>query len=136
MRIANTGNVGIGTMDLVNKVHAHGVQEAFRQSYGGGSAIYRYDGTDYYLLLSDTETGNWNARRPIRIQHSNDNVSLVSGTGNGHVGIGTSVPTKKLQVQSAIIFRNADGAGNEVGRIYGGMDNYDYIKINSAGLVD
>ncbi|PCJ85563.1 MAG: hypothetical protein COA57_07405 [Flavobacteriales bacterium] len=65
-----------------------------------------------------------------------NNAERIRVQAAGNVGIGISVPTKKLHVQGAIISRNADGAGNDVGRIYGGIDNNDYIEINSTGAVD
>lgn len=80
----------------------------FRMTYGGNkSTLIRFDGNHYWLLFSDTSTGNYNSLRPLYINAStgllasNNGQSFSGGTSiNGNLSVSGSISTSKIQTTS------------------------------------
>lgn len=93
VRIAPSGNVGIGTTTPLAKLHLDGTSELLRLSSTGFGTIYA--GSDANNPWFGTSTNHdlrliTNGTEKLRIQAS------------GNVGIGTATPTQKLQIVSAV----------------------------------
>ncbi len=130
MRITNTGNVGIGTTAPSTDLHIYGLglkdfalqstndDIDFYLRRGGGGAIARMrfqTGTTDEFLISTVSSGSALSIRSADVLDP----SLYILKSNGNVGIGTTTPSAKLEVE-------ANGAivgvvGRYDGNCYGGL---------------
>ena len=104
-----SGNVS-GNMTGVGSISASGEistssPNAFRMTYGNYGAFFRQDGQALYLMLTDSgnQTGTFNAFRPFLVELATGTVKICGTSGltvltGGNVGIGTSNPAYKLDV--------------------------------------
>ena len=157
MTILDNGNIGIGTaiptymLDVVGNIRStseivsnSSSGNQFRAIHGSYGVIFRNDGTNFYLLLTNSsdQYGAWNSLRPFAFNVSTGDVNLGHNvTIGGNVGIGTVTPQYKLDVAGDIIAsswlrtRNNTGWFNET---HGGgwhMTDSTYIRnYNSKQL--
>ena len=95
MRITSAGNVGIGTTSPANKLHVEGgnIQLSDNQhitwGYGGNNAIYGNNSSDF-----------------IKIFTNGSERLIVNSSGN--VGIGTTSPSKKLDIAGDVKLTNSN----------------------------
>jgi hypothetical protein len=113
----NNGNVGIETITPQTKLHVDGEITSSNLGTGGGNfrmvqgnygAFWRNDGSNLYLLLTDSgnQYGGWNGLRPFT-------TSLTTAD----VTFGASIATTKLNVQSTtnqIAIRTGDAGTNTI----------------------
>ena len=111
MRLAANGNVGIGTsspagpLDVVSSSGAVGQYIRGRSSDNIGSLYFTSNAS------ASTEYGYVQGRSTdLRIQGFNNGLILQPSSGN--VGIGTSSPASKLEVNGDGIILRLDGTGN------------------------
>ena len=144
MRIASNGHVGIGTTSPASLLHVSGNSFLLGANYG----IYgNNDITNYYIKGNSSGSQlvlNWFSGFQFKTSGGTDRV-LIDSTGD--VGIGTTSPGAKLDVNGATYVRNVlytyAGAGNQ----YGGLSwnnpdngflflkasNVTKVNINSSG---
>ena len=122
LSIDNSGNVGIGTTSPSKKLHVNGDT----QVDNGG------------LLLGGTSSINGDNPQLRRANSSNDLRIATAGSdrmtilGTGNVGIGTTSPSQKLDVNGNII--STSGTGNFIRSQHSG-DRYAQLESNSSGGV-
>mgnify|MGYP003629424944 CR=1 FL=1 len=117
MRIDNTGNVGIGTTNADSKLKVEAssggaVYAGFRVGYAGVSA-------NYY----DANTHN------IRNGNSSTQYVTINSTG---VGIGTTSPGAKLEVNGQIIINSTALGGQDAFSIYNSTNQLFHIQNSST----
>jgi hypothetical protein len=120
LRINNNGNVGIGTTSPDGKLDVRGT--IFVNGDGTGGRIFASSGN---LSLSDG-----NGRQVLRIDDpgaSNSHSHIFDS--NGRLGIGTTSPTCKLQVDAG---SGGDGTVTFLELNHGGNDTNDAVKLNFA----
>ncbi|NIH77443.1 hypothetical protein FHV99_004695 [Ochrobactrum sp. P20RRXII] len=84
--------------------------DAFRLQNGGNAVIQRKDGSTFYFLISDTETGSWNALRPFYFNLSSGRVTIGNGlTVNGGIASSSNISVGGAELQTN---------GNIVGSIW------------------
>ena len=127
MSIDNSGNVGIGSVTPSYKLHVMGngyfsstlqVNSNITLSGGGDVIINDSDGTGAFNSFMDSGIGyiriddGGSANGKLNI---NSGLVYIQGAGN-NVGIGTTVPGQKLDVEGRIRTRGATGTGGfEIG---------------------
>ncbi|MFH1320653.1 MAG: hypothetical protein ABII90_08375 [Bacteroidota bacterium] len=123
--------VGIGVADPQKKLDVSGAirasDELISTSTGIGQArfvrgnygvIHRNGSANYYIMLtaSGDQYGSFNSLRPFRINMASGNVylgnsTLVADHSSGNVGIGTTSPSAKLDVDGSALFSGNVGIG-------------------------
>ncbi|SEC78376.1 hypothetical protein SAMN04489761_3570 [Tenacibaculum sp. MAR_2009_124] len=121
--LPNDGNVGIGTLTPIDKLQ---IQEGNLRIYGLNTSRYlrftesrlqgafiNYDGSKNVLNIGVNNVSSNDA--------SNDNNSISISRGTGNVGIGTTGPIDKLQIQEGNL------------RIYG-LNTSRYLRFTESRL--
>ncbi|GEM_PF-6763945 len=133
----DSGNVGIGTVAPIKKLHVGGATDVIRVGPNyltGGDRDY----VDLVAHPTDTRVSSANERFHIE----NTSGPLILQEGSGKVGIGTASPSAKLGIQglgeNLIDIRNtgATNAGANQGWRFaiGGPGNYEgYLKVLQEG---
>jgi hypothetical protein len=105
MRITSGGNVGIGTTSPTDKLHVNGVVRTENYYNVKGNDVYFGSGTG--LLYSGSPND--------AVVRSSNNVHLAIGgdpvltvTSGGNIGIGTTTPIAKLDVEGDFQLLNAN----------------------------
>ena len=107
MRISSSGNVGIGTTSPDTLLHISGANNVnlLKLDAPKGNFVFSTNSTSGYtsnLRLDDTgmDIGHDSSARALNLQTNNaDRLTIL---GDGKVGIGTSTPTKTLEVAGDI----------------------------------
>ena len=114
MSILNNGNIGIGTTNPDTKLHIEGTTSTYsRIANSGGDTKLTFGAvTGRNIIYSHTYTG---AAQTLKLQVNNENNFVINT--NGNIGIGTTNPVKKLDV-------NGDAK-------VGNLSARHYLKISS-----
>jgi len=112
----NTGNVGIGTTSPNTKLHVVGIAQV---NESGNSAFY---GGNYVRLFNNQNFNIRNTGGSTVVNLSTNGNSYLNG---GNVGIGTTTPSEKLDVEGNALVR-----GDIVSR-----DTYPSIYVDHSGTV-
>jgi hypothetical protein len=91
LRIDSSGNVGIGVTTTNNPLHV--------QKDAGGHAIAYFNSLNadgYGVLIRTADTGN--DKYILRLDSNSGSTPVMYATNSGNVGIGTTSPSTKLEV--------------------------------------
>jgi ethanolamine utilization microcompartment shell protein EutS len=138
LRITNDGNVGIGTTSPSEKLDVVG-DIIINDTSDPTLYMRRNDGTPVSAIMLDTSTDNiiigaTNMDELIFIDDSGEGMRL---DGSGNVGIGTTSPAQKLDVNGDIALKgtsvfNLNSAALTIGDI-AGTDSVTTLKLTTAG---
>jgi hypothetical protein len=92
MRLTSTG-LGIGTSSPAGKLHVVGAQNAWSQVIAGNTTSAQ----SYGMRI---QAGTTSADTSLLIRDATNTADYLTVIGNGNVGIGTSSPNTRLQVNS------------------------------------
>ena len=129
------GRVGIGTSSPSQKLDVNGKAQAtaFIADNINGTAIqFQRSGYDTYGFIQSTGTG-------LEIRNITDARTEMFFNGSGHVGIGTSSPTEKLEVVGTIKATNINFTGlatyaDDTAAGVGGLGSGDVYKTATGEL--
>jgi len=101
-RIDSSGNVGIGTTSPQDRLHVNS---------GSSNEVARFESSDSTAYLSIIDSSTSNSLHGIGavgddLTFYGNNAERMRIDSSGNVGIGTSSPTQKLQVNGAVRFGN------------------------------
>jgi hypothetical protein len=157
MRIAHNGNIGIGTTNPSNKVHiSQGLSGA---TSFGNTMLFLEDNVNSYISMaspesietgilfskpSSTVSGGMVYNSANRLQLFAGGLARLHITSSGNVGIGTSSPTAKLDIEGDIVVKKSTntstGTINALSRNGGSslfMNGVGTVTVNGiAGGVD
>ncbi len=158
----NTGKVGIGTTSPETVLHIKGngntdtflkleSTAAAGRSTGGGVNSHGFwlshtgpTTSDDNMIFQAAQSGNWNNYTKFMVDPGNGFSFTTDGTATGNVGIGTTIPTKKLHIAGTQSHFYVDpdyktsttrlsvGAGQSLRFGTGGTET---IQIDSSGKV-
>jgi hypothetical protein len=105
LRVTSSGNIGIGTVNPTHKLEVHGNNPTLRidDLNDVQSNLRFYTGGLERVTLRGNSSGNFYIQT-----NSIDKFSLLA---NGNIGIGTTTPTSKLEVNGAATNASAFNAG-------------------------
>lgn len=109
MRITSAGNVGIGTTSPSSKLEVSGGSGAIN---GSGLAYLNNSDDAFSLVLDNAGTSSQNDRGVFEARVGGSSVFRINNSGN--VGIGTTSPSEKLEVNGNVKADNFIG-GNDAG---------------------
>ncbi|MDD2680598.1 MAG: hypothetical protein PHE20_00670 [Patescibacteria group bacterium] len=140
MRLMNNGNLVIGAATTGVRLHVESPQGAvafFKSTLNGGSyAGYIGNGQTFsaeefglYYALNDTRLATYDVTNSLLLYggHLNTDARLVIKESTGNVGIGTTAPNKKLEVNGDIGITR----GKSIIAQYSGSDRA-YIKFTDT----
>jgi len=96
MTITNTGNVGIGTTSPVELLHVEGNNATIQTVESGGATVKMRSG-------SSGRFGTYSNHNLAFVTNTNDRMTITS---TGNVGIGTTSPSEKLDVNGTVNLTN------------------------------
>ncbi|KZS40289.1 hypothetical protein AWE51_04860 [Aquimarina aggregata] len=110
--IKSNGNIGIGTINPKGKLHVNGDTYTSGKLYvdnntyvKGNVSLFANEGENQsgtaYLQAKD-KSGNSNIGFQFRTQKAGNFINTLKINPNGNVGIGTTEPTEKLEIQGNI----------------------------------
>lgn len=107
------------------------VADSYRIRSNGTSIFHRFDGTNWYFMLSDSADGTWNSLRPLTIHKPTGNVQM----GHQLNVSGNIVSANELHAYNGNVRVATDG--NVSGSRWGGwlfdwINNNPYARANDA----
>ena len=151
MTINSSGNVGIGTTSPGTKLQVKDSQDS---SFDSGISVIRSASSQTGYINMVGGAFNFNAPSGVPIKFRDGGTTNVTINGSGHVGIGTTSPSSKLEVKMNDAANNRlgfTGDGSTTGaamwtnwqtgnsyldfRLGGTTDTYTKMRITSSGHV-
>jgi hypothetical protein len=120
------GNVGIGTTNPSEKLTIQSGNILLNNPSAAGSIIIGDDNSNYFELKTLSDAYN------LFIRNRTQDTDLVTIQSAGNVGIGTTNPSTKLQIDDTNNLGSFTGTSNGSLRIRGGTDKY--IAIDFSGI--
>lgn len=162
MTLTTDGNLGIGTaspeykLDVVGKARISDelivtYPTGFRWAYGNYGTLFRNDGQNFYILLTDSGgalTGSWNSLRPFRISLTTGDVTMehnldVKGTiksssvicGTTRLRVNSPTNGGVFGFMDAQLFQDTNNVSSvHIGSCFGGNSTIDDTTEHPSGV--
>jgi len=148
MRITNAGNVGIGTTSPTNKLHVEGRIEGDNFVLGGSDSTVFYGLYRAGVESREVRLVSYAATPSSKVQLGFNDISgstytfapALTAMYNGNVGIGTTSPGQKLDVNGAVLAGDYRGSSQVYltspdSWIFRSTDGSERLRITSSGNV-
>jgi hypothetical protein len=115
-----TPNGLVSAGEIIGQIPGTGTNYGQFRAVGGTTGVmFRNDGSNFYLLstAAGSPYGTWNGNRPLTYDFVNNNVYIegLTALGGGNVGIGTTNPGQKLDVNGNEFLRGGTLYMNDAG---------------------